>query len=179
VRIPVFQSVMEIVEGDMLSQNTQAVVSAVHFSMLGAKGLDSQLIRAAGHEVMEECKALGGCDFGVAKITSGGKLRAKYIIHTAAPVYRGGSSGEAELLAKCYRNCLDLAVRHDVMRIAFPALGVGANGFPVDLAAKIAVKTVNDFLHSNTQLLLVRFVLNGKEVYKSFELLLKSEFFKR
>lgn len=173
MRIMIGESMLEIVEGEISTQNTQAIVNAANGSLLGSKGLDGAILRGAGPQVAEEARALGGCDFGVAKVTSGGKLKAKHIIHTAGPVYRGGKNGEPELLARAYLNSMKLAVECGTKRIAFPAIGVGANGYPPEEAAEIAISTAAEFLRTHPELLLVRFALSGKEVYRSFEIALR------
>ena len=172
MRVVVGQSMVEIVQGELISQNTQAIVNALNSSILGKAGRDGALLRAAGPAVAEEVRKLGNCDMGVAKITSGGKLRVNHIIHAAGPVYRGGFSGEPELLARTYKRSMDVAVQAGVKRIAFPAISVGANGYPPDQAAEVAVRAAIAYLRDHPELLLVRFVLNSKEVYRCFEIAL-------
>lgn len=173
MRAMVGTSVVEIVQGEIANQNTQAIVNVANNSLLGSKGLDGAIYRAAGQQVQEECKTLGGCDFGEARVTSGGNLRAKHIIHTAGPVYRGGKHGEAETLARAYRKCLELAVNLGVRRIAFPGISIGAGGYPPDEAAEVALRTIFEFLPTHQELFLVRLVLNSKDAVVSFELAMK------
>lgn len=173
MRVSIGTSLIEISEGDISSQNTQAIVSATSGSILGTRGIDPGILRAAGPEILDECRQLGGCDTGEARVTGAGRLRAKFIIHTSGPVYRGGRNGEAELLSRAYRNSLALAVRLGVKRIAFPSLSTGANGYPYDEAADIAIRTVCVFLLEHPELLLVRFVLNSREAVASYEIAVK------
>ena len=133
---------IEIVEGDITRLDVEAIVNAANRSLLGGGGVDGAIHRAAGRDLYEACKTLGGCDTGEAKITPGFKLPARYVIHTVGPVWGGGQRGEDALLASCYRNALALATRHGLASIAYPAISTGAFGFPPDRAASIAMKTV-------------------------------------
>ncbi len=138
-----------IVEGDITTLEVDAIVNAANSSLLGGGGVDGAIHRAAGRDLYQACKTLGGCDTGEAKITPGFKLPARYVIHTVGPVWGGGERGEDRLLADCYRNALVLALEHRLTSIAYPAISTGAYGFPPDRAALIALRTVLAALEHN------------------------------
>ena len=141
---------IELVKGDITKiDNIDAIVNAANSSLLGGGGVDGAIHRAAGPELLFECRLLGGCKTGQAKITKAYQLPCKHVIHTVGPVWNGGSSNEDELLADCYRNSLGLAVKHNIRTIAFPSISTGIYAFPVERAAKIAVDTVDKFLKEN------------------------------
>ncbi|MDO4531607.1 MAG: O-acetyl-ADP-ribose deacetylase [Bacillota bacterium] len=159
---------LSIVKGDIVKMKTDAIVNAANTSLLGGGGVDGAIHRAAGPELLAECETLNGCRTGEAKITQGYKLKAKYVIHTPGPIWRGGKWGEAELLANCYKNSLALAKEHGVKTIAFPSISTGVYRFPVDEAARIAVGEILRFLEEEAsveQVTIVCFDDKTKEYY--------------
>jgi len=150
---------IELIRGDITQQDTDAIVNAANSSLLGGGGVDGAIHRAGGPAILEACRRLGGCATGDAKITTGGRLVARYVIHTVGPVYRGGVHGEADLLARAYRRSLEVASEHHLGRIAFPSISTGAYGYPVPAAAHIALYTVGEYVRAHEDIALVRFVL--------------------
>ncbi|MCK4310484.1 MAG: O-acetyl-ADP-ribose deacetylase [Methanomicrobia archaeon] len=160
---------IEIIKEDITKQKVDAIVNAANNSLLGGGGVDGAIHRAAGPELLEECKILNGCATGEAKITKGYRLPAKYVIHTVGPIWRGGDKNEDEYLARCYNNCFRLAVHYDIRTIAFPAISTGAYGFPLERAAKIAVAQTKKFLVINASVEKVIFVCFGEKSYTSYK----------
>ena len=158
-----------ITKGDIVKAKTDAIVNAAHTSLLGGGGVDGAIHRAAGPELLAECETLGGCRTGDAKITKGYKLKAKYVIHTPGPVWRGGKWAEEELLAECYKNCLRLAAEYGVKTIAFPSISTGVYRFPVKLAAQIAVREILAFLRENTEIEQVTMVCFDENTQQAYE----------
>ena len=163
-----------VIKGDIVRVKTQAIVNAANTSLLGGGGVDGAIHRAAGKELLLECETLGGCPTGEAKITSGYKLRAEYVIHTPGPIWRGGTRGEAELLANCYRNSLKLAQEHDITSISFPSISTGVYRYPVEQAAEIAVREIMTFLENNKDMEKVQMVCFDEATYRAYEIALKN-----
>jgi O-acetyl-ADP-ribose deacetylase (regulator of RNase III) len=149
---------IEVVCGDITQEETEAIVNAANRSLLGGGGVDGAIHRAAGPGLLTECRALGGCPPGQARITQGYRLKAKWVIHTVGPIWQGGTNGEDETLAACYRNTLALAVARGIRSISFPAISTGAFGFPAHRAARISTKEVREFLSDCPRIDRVRFV---------------------
>jgi O-acetyl-ADP-ribose deacetylase (regulator of RNase III) len=168
MQVRVGQSVMELVEGDITRQEVDAIVNAANPSLRGGGGVDGAIHRAGGPKILEECLQIGGCPTGEARITTGGNLKARYVIHTVGPVYKDGRHGEAELLASCYRESLKLAAARGLKTLAFPAISTGAYGYPVAEAARIALQTVKGYLLEHPEIEGVRFVLFGHLTFEAY-----------
>lgn len=152
-----------LVRGDITRQQVDGIVNAANSSLMGGGGVDGAIHRAGGPEILEECMQIrrlqGGCEPGKAVLTGGGRLPAKYVIHTVGPIWRGGKTNEEVTLANAYRSSLEMASQYEIAVVAFPSISTGAYGFPLDLASKIALTTVKEFCESNETLKEVRFVL--------------------
>lgn len=160
---------IRVIQGDITRQMVDAIVNAANPSLLGGGGVDGAIHRAAGPELLAECRRLNGCQTGDAKITKGYRLPASYVIHTVGPVWRGGAHQEAGLLSSCYRRSLDIAEEHTCTSIAFPNVSTGIYGFPKELAAEIAIRTVNDNLEQLLTIDEVLFVCFDQENYSLYQ----------
>jgi O-acetyl-ADP-ribose deacetylase (regulator of RNase III) len=157
-----------IVRGDITKVQVDAIVNAANTTLLGGGGVDGAIHRAAGRELLAECRTLGGCRPGEAKLTRGYRLPARFVIHAVGPVWRGGKHGEAETLANCYRNSLQVAAGNGLRTVAFPAISCGAYGYPVEEAAHVALSTTREFLASTDNIDQVMFVLWGDDTYEAY-----------
>ncbi len=162
------QERMSVVQGDITKQKVDAIVNAANTSLLGGGGVDGAIHRAAGPKLLEECRTLGGCPTGDAKLTKGYNLPARYVIHTVGPVWQGGKRQEDDLLASCYRRALELAVEHGIKTMAFPAISTGVYSFPLERATRIAVREVKSFLDKDPSVEQVVFVCFDKATYDAY-----------
>jgi O-acetyl-ADP-ribose deacetylase len=169
MKIKIGRSTLELVEGDITGQDTEAIINAANETLHGGGGVDGAIHRAGGPRILEECHQIGGCPTGEARLTTGGRLKARYVIHTVGPVYKDGSRREPELLASAYRSSLELASRHGIKTLAFPSISTGAYGYPTEAAARIALKTVRRYLEGHREIELVRFVLLGSMSYEIYK----------
>jgi O-acetyl-ADP-ribose deacetylase (regulator of RNase III) len=164
---------MQVTQADITKLAVDAIVNAANETLLGGGGVDGAIHRAAGPELLAECRTLGGCATGQAKLTKGYRLPAKYVIHAVGPRYRDGKYGEPELLASCYRTSLALAARHGIASIAFPAISCGIYGYPIPQAARIAVQTTAECLQAGPSIS-VTFACFGDDVLRAYEAALRA-----
>ena len=169
---------IKLVQGDITKEQVDAIVNAANSQLIGGLGVDGAIRRAGGSEIDRACDEIrarqGGCPTGEAVITTGGNLPAKYVIHTVGPIWRGGNSGESELLASCYRESLSLALQNSVKTIAFPAISTGIYGYPIDKAATVALSAVKEFLMQGDGIGEVRFVLFDDSTYRGYKQVLSA-----
>jgi O-acetyl-ADP-ribose deacetylase (regulator of RNase III) len=168
MQVKIGQAILEVVEGDITRQDTEAVVNAANEQLRVGGGVDGAINRAGGPKIQEEARKIGHCPTGSAVITTGGDLRAKYVIHTVGPIYKNGMSGEPQLLASAYRESLKLASARGIKSLAFPSLSTGVYGYPVADAARVALSTIKEYLMEHPEIELVRFVLFGKPTYEEY-----------
>lgn len=164
---------IELIQGDITRQPVETIVNAANTTLLGGGGVDGAIHRAAGPELLEECRKLGGCPTGEARLTKGYKLPARYVIHTVGPVWTGGRNREEELLRNCYRNSLALARQHEIRTLAFPSISTGAYRFPIERASRIAVETVRECLKEMRGIEKVIFVCFSKVDYDVYQKVLQ------
>ena len=168
MEVKIGKSTLAIVEGDITKEETDAIVNAANSGLRGGGGVDGAIHRAGGPSILEECRKIGHCPTGQAVITSGGNLPAKYVIHTVGPVWSGGNRNEAGLLKSAYLESLKIASKKGLKSVSFPAISTGAYGYPLNEAARIALKTAIDYLKEHQEIELVRFVLFGKPMLDVF-----------
>ena len=159
---------IEAVEDDITRQAVDAIVNAANTSLLGGGGVDGAIHRAAGPRLLVECRGIGGCPTGEARLTKGYDLPARHVIHTVGPVWRGGGANEDELLGRCYRNSLELAAANGLRTVAFPSISTGAFGFPLERATRIAVGEVRRFLEARPEIEKVVFVCFGRQAFETY-----------
>ena len=163
---------IDLARGDITTFDVTAIVNAANTTLLGGGGVDGAIHRSAGPELLVECRTLGGCQPGEAKLTQGYRLPSRFVIHTVGPVWTGGKRGEPQILANCYRNSLQLAVQNRIETIAFPAISCGAYGYPIREATRIAVETTREFLATDDKIDKVVFVVASDEILRAYQLLL-------
>jgi len=165
---------LKLVQGDITLEGVEALVNAANSGLRGGGGVDGAIHRAGGPSIMEQCRKIGGCPTGQAVLTTGGRLKAKYIIHTVGPIWRGGEENEEQLLASAYENSLKLAQKHQIRSLAFPSISTGVYGFPIEKAAEVALQTIGNYLKQNQDNLEeVRCVLFSNSDFKIYEAILK------
>lgn len=175
MEIKINSTTLSLIKGDITMEDTDAIVNAANSRLAGGGGVDGAIHRAGGPKIMEECRKIGGCPTGSAVITTGGNLKARYVIHTVGPVYRDGKNREAELLSSAYRKSLELAASKGLKSIAFPSISTGAYGYPINEASEIALNTVLEFIKTTVApLQIIRFVLFSDKDLKVYEETLRS-----
>ena len=169
MEVKIGSSVLELIQGDITQQDTEAIVNAANRTLLGGGGVDGAIHRAAGPKLLAECRTLGGCETGDAVITRGYNLKARYVIHTVGPVYRGASPSAEGLLKSAYQGSLEVARAKGVRSVAFPSISTGAYGYPLEEAAPVALHTVIGFVQRYPEIERVRFVLRSSRAFRTFE----------
>ncbi|WP_456431328.1 O-acetyl-ADP-ribose deacetylase [Thermosulfuriphilus sp.] len=173
IRAKIGGALLIIKQGDITQEDTEALVNAANERLAGGGGVDGAIHRAGGPKIMEECRRIGHCPTGQAVITTGGNLKARWVIHTVGPIYRGGNKGEAQLLASAYHSSLKLASDRGIKTLAFPSLSTGAYGYPLKEASSIALETITSYLKEHPEIKEVRMVLFGDKAYMIYEESLK------
>ena len=168
MQLKINRALLEIVEGDITQQDTEAIVNAANEQLRVGGGVDGAINRAGGPEIQKEARQIGYCPTGQAVITTGGKLKAKYVIHTVGPIYKNGLAGEPELLASCYRESLKLASARGIKSLSFPSISTGIYGYPLADAARTALGAVKAYLQEHPEIELVRFVLFGQQAFEAY-----------
>ena len=168
MEVKVNNAVIALVQGDITAEETDAIVNAANSGLRGGGGVDGAIHRAGGPSIMEECRKIGSCPTGQAVVTGGGNLKARYVIHTVGPVYRGGSRGEAGLLKSAYRESLKRVTEKGLKSVSFPAISAGVYGYPPEEAACIALTTAIDYVKDHDEIQLIRFVLFSRDIYDVF-----------
>jgi O-acetyl-ADP-ribose deacetylase (regulator of RNase III) len=173
MEIKLKKGTLVLIRGDITKETTDAIVNAANKTLLGGGGVDGAIHRAGGSEILKECKKIGGCETGQAVLTTGGKLKTRYVIHTVGPIYQDGQHNESVLLKNAYTNSIKVAATKKIKSLSFPSISTGAYGYPVDEAARIALTCTRDFLNTHDIPELIRFVLYDERTYNVYEKVLK------